>query len=174
MFPHFIETDRLILKNITKSDQSFTLSHFSDPVVTKHLYDNEPIKTLKEADDIITSYTEPKPKGQQRWVLSLKDNGVRIGTCGFHCFEEASGCIEIGYDLQQMYSGNGFMNEALTAILTYAKESDEIRIVKAHVSINNKKSIQVVQRLGFVFEGETKVYTFKGVDYQHNIYVLHL
>lgn len=82
-----LETDRLLLKNISKEDNTFILSQFSDNDVNTYLYDAEPIMDITEADDLINFYTQPESQGQNRWILIRKSDGTRMGTCGFHCFD---------------------------------------------------------------------------------------
>ena len=165
-----LETERLILKNISKDDHDFVLGHFSDSNVVKYLYDAEPMKDMVEAYELIDSYLEPEPRGHHRWVLVRKSDGIKLGTCGFHCLDTAQRKIEIGYDLNKDFWGNGYMQEALKASINYLLQNSDIQQIDAHISIDNEKSIQLVKKLGFVFGGECKIYVFRGQEYLHHIY----
>ena len=82
-----IETERLLLKNISSDDREFIFSQFSDSEVNKFLFDAEPLVDIHGADEIIDFYVRPEPKWQHRWILVKKDDAEKIGTCGFHCWD---------------------------------------------------------------------------------------
>lgn len=109
---------------------------------------------------------------QHRWILTLKNNNAKIGTCGFHCWDQNRNCIDIGYDLQEEYWGQGLMSEAINAILDFAQNEMKVRQVHAHIYIDNSKSIRLVERFGFTFRGESEVCQFRGQQYLHHIYSL--
>ncbi len=69
MFFNNIETERLILKNIDIEDRDFIYSQFSDKVVSRYLFDAEPLTDLQGADESVTSYIQPEPRLQHRWIL---------------------------------------------------------------------------------------------------------
>lgn len=165
-----LETQRLILKSISRDDRDFIFSQFSDNVVTQYLFDNEPLMDINGADDIINSYIQPEPRSQHRWIMVRKDDGTKIGTCGFHCWDEGKSSVEVGYDLKEAFWGNGYMQEALEKIIAFAVKSMNIKRIDAVVFVENPKSISVVERLGFSFDGKTKNEVFRGSEYLHHIY----
>ena len=67
-----LETQRLILKSISRNDRDFIFSQFSDNVVTQYLYDNEPLMDMNGADEIIKFYIQPEPRLQHRWIMVKK------------------------------------------------------------------------------------------------------
>lgn len=172
MFFNELETERLILKNIGSEDRDFILKQFSDAAINQYLFDAEPLSNLVEADEIIDFYVQPEPRWQHRWILILKSNGSKIGTCGFHCWDKNNSSVEIGYDLQKEHWGHGLMTEALKEILSFALNSMDIKRIDAHIYADNKKSVTISQKLGFKFNGKTKIYIFRDKEYLHNIYSL--
>jgi len=166
-----LETERLLLKNIEKTDREFVLSQFSDPAITRYLFDAEPLKTLEEADKIISFYLQPEPRTQHRWILKDKQNHLPMGTCGFHYWNKEQSTVEIGYDLKEAFQGKGYMNEALNAIIHFAKNQMKVKKINACVYIKNDPSIKTVEKLGFVLTS-SKNEQFRGVDYPHHIYTL--
>lgn len=172
MFFHEIETERLLLKNISYEDRNFILDHFSNDTVNRYLFDAEPISSLDEADEIIDFYIQPEPRIQHRWILTLKDNSEKIGTCGYHIWDKNKSCVDIGYDLQEKYWGQGLMSETLKPVLDFAKHDMKVSQVRAHIYVGNPKSIRLVERFGFTFNGETELCQFKGQQYLHHIYTL--
>lgn len=64
MFFQEIETERLLLKNISFDDRDFMLKEFSDDAVNRYLFDVEPLSNLEEADELINFYLQPEPRAQ--------------------------------------------------------------------------------------------------------------
>lgn len=171
MFFTELKTDRLKLKSIDRSDREFIFSQFSDKVVTKYLFDEEPLENLEGADEIINFYIQPEPRNQHRWIIQRKSDGEKMGTCGFHFWNHEENTVEIGYDLKEKYWGNGYMQEALTEIIKFAKENMGVKKIIACIYIDNYKSIKLVTRFNFVMTG-TRIEIFRGTEYLHNLYSL--
>ena len=167
-----LETDRLILKNIGREDREFILEQFSDDAVNRYLFDAEPLGSLEEADEIIDFYTQPEPRAQHRWVILQKSDGAKIGTCGFHGWDQGNGATDVGYDLRRVYWGRGIMTEALREILHFAVRAMGVRRIDAHIYADNRKSTALAQRLGFAWNGATELCVFRGKEYLHHIYSL--
>ncbi|MCK5129896.1 MAG: GNAT family N-acetyltransferase [Clostridiales bacterium] len=167
-----LETNRLILRPINIEDREFVLQQFSDIDVTKYLFDEEPIKTIEEADEIINSYIASSTDYLSRWILILKENNSKIGTCGFHCYNNSIKFIDIGYDLVKDYWGKGLMNEAVDKIIQYAKLYMDITSIKACIYEKNINSIKFIENLGFEKTRKTETTLFRGKDYLHYIYEL--
>ena len=171
MFYNNIETDKLLLKNIDNGDREFIFSQFSDDDINKYLFDAEPLTDIREADEIIEFYLKPEPRPQHRWILIRKADGVKIGTCGFHCWEIRNSRVEIGYDLKKEFWGKGYMYETLSKIIEFAKDSMDLKEINACIYTENHKSIRLAEKLGFVLNG-SKYELFRGNEYLHNIYSL--
>jgi [ribosomal protein S5]-alanine N-acetyltransferase len=171
MFYQELETDRLILKNISLVDRDFIFEQFSNDQVNEYLYDAEPLTDISGADDIIEFYTQPEPRGQHRWIISRKMDQLKVGTCGFHCLDESKGEVEIGFDLYGTYWGKGYAREAVGEIISFAKKRMMIKQIKAIIFVNNIRSVKVVEYFGFKKTGEQN-YTFRNQEYLHNVYIL--
>lgn len=167
-----LETNRLLLKSISKEDVDFIYSHFSDEIVTKYLYDEEPLTDMEGAEQIIDMYLKSNAVSLSRWIITRKSDQVNMGTCGFHCWDSSEGVLDVGYDLQQQYWGKGYMQEALKAIINVALIELKIKKINAHIYIENDNSIKLVERLGFKFSGKEYDCNFRGKGYLHKIYSL--
>lgn len=166
-----LETDRLLLKCVGYDDVDFMYKQFTTEEVNRYLFDAEPFKTTEEVKELIELYMEAEPRNQHRWIITLKDNGEKMGTCGFHCWNRESGEIEMGYDMQPAYWNKGYMREALTAILEFAKNSMCVKKIYAHIYPENIASVNAVEKLGFVRTGEQYYEVFRGEKYLHDIYL---
>jgi len=170
-----LETPHLRLKCIGMEDADFFYKQFSTAEVNRYLYDAEPCSSVDEAKEWIEFYLQPEPRGHHRWILVRKDNGEKIGTCGFHCLDREAGSVETGYDLQPAYWRQDYMTEAMTAALAFARDVMEVQTVLAHISVDNLASARTAEKLGFVRTGEQYDECFRGEKYPHDIYrmILH-
>lgn len=173
MFFKDIKTERLLLKNISMTDNEFLLGHFSDAMVNRYLFDAEPLASIQEAEDIIKFYLQPEPRLQHRWIIIRESDGEKMGTCGFHCWDTEAGIVDVGYDLKENFWGNGYMREAMSEIIAFAKEKMHVKEIKACIYVENPMSIRLAEKLGFVESG-TYYETFRGKEYLHKKYSLYL
>ncbi len=172
MFFQEMDTERLFLKNISVDDRDFIYQQFENVHVNKYLFDAEPLTDISGADEIIGFYTQPEPRLQHRWILVRKTDGLKLGTCGFHCWDKANGCCDIGYDLFPDYWGNGYMTEALQKILGFARVDMGVKLIHACIYPDNLASIRLAEKNGFVFQGKMQDEVFRGERYPHKIFTL--
>lgn len=167
-----IETDRLLLKCISGEDDGFFYKEFSNEAVNRYLFDTEPCRSIEDAREWIDFFTVPEPRDRHRWVIILKTTGERIGTCGFHCLNEETGGMELGYDLYPTYWRQGYATEALTAIIAFAKKEMRAVWIDAHISVDNIPSIKTAVKQGFEKTEKSYFEKFHGQSYLHNVYRL--
>lgn len=168
-----LETDRLVLKSIDRSDRDFILEEFQNEFINRYLFDAEPVADISQADEIIDFYTMDEPRNQHRWVLVEKTTKMKLGTCGYHRWNPDKKVVEIGFELMEPYNGKGFMLEAVTAIIEFAKHKLAVERIDAIVYFENFKCIQLLKKLGFVKIGEEET-EFRGRQYLHHIYALQI
>ncbi|MPM51418.1 hypothetical protein SDC9_98166 [bioreactor metagenome] len=173
MFFTNLETERLLLKNIDVNDREFIFDMFSDEVVNKYLFDAEPLTDISGADEIIEFYLEPEPRLQHRWIIIRKSDGVKMGTCGFHCWNTSNSTVDVGYDLKEQFWGNGYMQEAIKEIVGFAKDKMKIETISASIYIENTRSVKLAESLGLTRSGHSTE-LFRGKEYQHYRYSLSL
>lgn len=63
---------------------------------------------------------------------------------------------ELGYILNKNYSGKGYMTEACSKLMSVGFEYLDLERIYARFDINNKKSGNVMERLGMKKEGELR------------------
>jgi ribosomal-protein-alanine N-acetyltransferase len=165
-FPQ-LETDRLVLRELTLDDAEFYFRHFNITEIVKGCCFPGP-KSLEAAREEPELYCiKPfKENGGTRWGIVTKGNNELIGTCGFTHWWKNEHRGEIGYDLNPAYWRQGIMTEALHAILKYGFESMDLNKIQALIDSENVKSQKLVLRLGFkkqsvlpqnsIFEGQSR------------------
>ena len=149
-----LQSERLLLRKLADQDVSDIFEIYSDPEVMLYFDDRYAFKELSEAEQMIREYNNAfHDKTGMRWGIVLKDSGKLIGTCGFHAISDYHKRIEIGYDLNRNYWGNGFMSETLSLIIDYAYNISDVNRVEAFVETPNKASRSLLEKLGFRLEG---------------------
>ncbi|WP_327205256.1 GNAT family N-acetyltransferase [Paenibacillus sp. Root52] len=144
-FP-MIETDRLVLRELTMLDVQAVFQHFSDATVTQFM-DIEPCVSLTEAEEIIQFHIADSGC---RYGLFLKLNHEFVGTCGFHCWDQGQPSkAEIGFDLSASYWGQGLMHEALTEVVKIGFDHMKVDYIEATVEQENARSIRLLQKMHF-------------------------
>jgi ribosomal-protein-alanine N-acetyltransferase len=168
-----IETERLILRQMTLEDTDFVFQHFSDLAVSQYLMDEPPVTEYAQAQEIIQFYLETEEKTHNRWVMVRKSDHQSIGTCGFHKWDKRYFRAEIGYDLSPSFWGQGYMMESLRAVISNGFEQMRLNRIDALVYVENDRSIQLLQRLGFKQEGILRDYFYlDGKFYDHYLFAL--
>jgi len=158
-FPN-LETDRLVLRKITKDDASNILSYLSDNEVMKY-YGLEPFKSINEAMDEISWYQSlEKNNTGLRWGITLKEEGIVIGSCGFHNFVSQHFRTEIGFELSRDYWGKGIAGEALKTIIAFGFQQFGLQRIEALIEPPNLSSQRLVEKQGFIREGLLRKYEY--------------
>jgi len=138
-FP-MLQTDRLILRQLTMEDIDFVFEHFHDPNVTQYLLDEPPLADYAQAQAIIEYYQAPEGKMHNRWGIVRKADNRLIGTCGYHKWMTTYFHAEIGYDLSPDCWGQGYMSEAMRAAIQNGFERMGLNRIGAVVYIHNDRS----------------------------------
>lgn len=159
-FPE-IETERLILREILPEDVGQVFAIFSDPKVTQH-YDLYTYTDIGQARELIEFFDESfELERAIRWGIARKDDDLLIGTCGFVWLRRYRG--EIGYELSSRYWRQGFMSEALHAIIEFGYAELKLNRIEALVMAANQPSAGLLTKLGFHEEGLLRQHDhFKG------------
>ena len=168
-----IETNRLVLKSVDQSDRDFIFEEFQNDFINRYLYDEEPMTDISQADALIDFYTMVEPRKQNRWVLIDKTTKTKLGTCGYHFWNPDNKEVEIGFELMEQYTGKGYMQEAVEAIIEFARQKMKVERINAVVSINNINCIKLLEKLRFIKVGEEET-EFRGHMYFHYIYALEI
>ena len=148
-----IEAKRLRLRCIEESDVDQLYAIFSDPKVMRY-WSTPPLQTREDAMSLWQEIQDSNLKGTYlKWGVALRPSDKVIGTVTLFNLDQAQGRAEIGYAQAQAYWGNGYIHEALQALLSYAFNEMKMRRLEADVDPRNVGSIKTLERLGFQKEG---------------------
>ncbi|MED3726290.1 GNAT family protein [Priestia filamentosa] len=158
-FP-FIETNRLLLREIVKDDANDILKYLSDEEVMKY-YGLAPFQTINEALNEISWYQSIlNEQTGIRWGITLKGKDEVIGSCGFLNRVPEHYRTEIGYELNRDYWGHGIASEALEAVIRYGFKDLKFQRIEALVEPPNILSQKLIEKKGFIREGLLRNYEF--------------
>ncbi len=166
-----IETERLILKSLTREHIDFIFQHFGRDETNEYSgFDN--LATVEEAYDLFDKYIAPTPT-RFRLGVALKETAELIGTLGYYNWSKKDCRAEIGCDLAKPYWGQGIMTEALRALIRFGFEGMRLNRIEATTNSRNKRAIGLIERIGFQKEGVLRrKHYYKGQFHDDVVYSL--
>ena len=168
-----LDTQRLILRQITQEDDKSLLEVLSDEVTCKYLIHNA-VNDIADIKRLITGIQRFFDEKQRiRWGIALKQDNSLIGHCGFFDIDRSNCCAEISYCLKNGLWGQGIMTEALDAMLRFGFEDYGLNRIAAKVMKGNAGSVKVMQKLGFVQEGSLRKSLYKNGQY-HDLMIFYV
>jgi len=159
-FP-ILETERILLRELTLDDAPFYLRHFSDLDIVEHSAFEAP-RDLEAAKGELLEYCIDLFQGGRgiRWGIVLKSTGGLIGTCGYYMWDHAAQKARIGYDLAPEHRRKGIMSEALREMIDHGFGAMELNRIEVLIDPRNVASLRLVEKLGFTQEGLSRESTF--------------
>ncbi|NJP39399.1 GNAT family N-acetyltransferase [Alkalicoccus luteus] len=158
-FP-IIETERLILRQVTNKDAGYLLKYMSNKDVTKHM-GLEPFNSMDDALNEISWYQSIWEKQTGiRWGITLKGEDEVIGSCGFLNLVSKHSRAEIGIELSKNYWDKGIASEAFEAVIRYGFEQMHLQRIEALIEPSNAPSQRLAEKQGFIREGLLRSYEF--------------
>ena len=149
-----LETERLVLRELTVADAEHVFGFFSDPEVMQ-FYDCEAFTSVEEAEMLIRRFCQWfANQNGFRWGIALKSEPhVIVGTCGLFGWNKSWRTATLGYELSRPYWRRGIMTEAVRALLTYSFREIELNRIGATVVTANVASAHLLEGLSFQREG---------------------
>ena len=147
-----LETERLILRQLTTDDAEFIFELLNDPSWIQNIGDRN-IRNLDDAcayivNGPVASYAK---NGFGLWLVELKETNESIGMCGL-IRRDTLEDIDIGYALLPRFWSQGYAIEAARAAKDYAKDVVGLKRLVAIVDPANEGSIRVLEKLGLRYE----------------------
>lgn len=148
-----ITTPRLVLRWISEDDIESLYEIFSNPRVMRY-WSTVPLANREAAAELQREIAEGNESETMfKWGIALRDSNTLIGTTTLFNLNLDNGRAELGYAMAEAYWGKGYMNEALTALVSQVFEVMKLRRLEADVDPRNAASIRTLERLGFQREG---------------------
>lgn len=160
-FP-LLETNRLLLREITQSDRNRLFEIFSKEEVI-NFYGMEKMTGLADAEKLIAKFQNGYESGTSiRWGISIQETGELIGTIGYHNWSKVHCRAEAGYEIHPDFWRRGYASESLKAAIHYGYSSLNLHRIGATVRPENVASLMLLKNMGFEEEGILKDYQYSG------------
>lgn len=151
-FP-ILETPRLILRQLERSDAEAIFRNHSDPEVVRYLGRNPDTAIEVSIHRLQLCLDAVRDQTGIRWgIVRREDPTVLMGTVGFWKWNKPCFNAEIGYEIGPAYWNKGYMTEAIRASLRYGFDHMELHRVEANIDPDNKGSRRAAEKAGFTLE----------------------
>jgi RimJ/RimL family protein N-acetyltransferase len=160
------------LRPLRAADAAAFYAYLREPVVTE--LTSYPVVSLSMVEAMIERYRSRWAAGElSKWGIVLEDDDQIVGACGFNDWSKVHRSAELAFDLAPAHWGKGLMRQAVTAILQWTYEQDDVDRVHAFVRVDNRRSERLLERSGFVREGCLRSYRVcRGEPHDFYIYGL--
>jgi RimJ/RimL family protein N-acetyltransferase len=151
-----LRTARLSLRPLAPDDAPALFEAFSDPRVMRY-WSTPPWTKIESAYTMVERDLEAMAGGKYlRLGVERADDARLLGMCTLFDLNAQCRRAEIGYALGHFAWGQGFMHEALLALLDHGFEDMGLNRVEADIDPRNRASARSLERLGFRPEGHLR------------------
>ncbi len=159
-----LETERLLLRPLSKDDVDVFASFYADPEVMRHLGVGRTLSREETEASLARMLRGLELDGFGQFAVERKQDSDVIGRCGFLVWDastlmptteaEATGPteLEVGYALGRPYWGNGYATEAAIAVRDHALGPMQRERLIAFIRPENERSRRVAEKLGMRHE----------------------
>jgi RimJ/RimL family protein N-acetyltransferase len=167
-----IETGRLVLRGWHRADLGPYQRMLDDPAVMRFMGAGAKyrvkrvvarlvsrVSTLEAARDLVRRAERWREQGWGDWALELKHTGELIGRAGFERLPDWTADetdVELGWLLAQSAWGQGLATEAAHAALQFGFANPRFTRLVSTAFPEHQRSIRVMERLGFSYQGRTR------------------
>lgn len=153
MYVRVLETERLVLRWFTPDDAAFIFELLNQLSWKRYIGDRG-IDSIEAARHYIetvplASYSR---HGFGLFAVELKAENTLAGMCGL-IKRDTLNDVDIGFAFLPPFEGQGLAYEAASALLTYSAIKIGLKRVLAIVSVDNERSVRLLERLGMRYEG---------------------
>ena len=103
---------------------------------------------------------DPSEYGWSVWYLLTRkhDLPMAVGVCSFKGKPDGAGSVEISYSVVPSYRIQGYATEAVARLVTWAFSHQNVVEVAAETLPHLRRSIRVMEKNGFVYQGTGSEY----------------
>ena len=143
-----LETERLILRDLTPEDYQAAFLWCGDPDVARYMV--YPVYT--KAEDVRTwleSRDLDDPDEFDAGIV-LRSTGELIGSGGLY-YKAEDDLWTIGYNLRKDQWGHGYAGETILGLLDFVRQTRQVRGIQGTFATENFRSRRVMEKLGMTF-----------------------
>jgi RimJ/RimL family protein N-acetyltransferase len=152
-----LETDRLVVRRLSSEDAEFILRLLNEPSWLRFI-GNKSVRTVEDARSyILKGPVEMYSRlGFGLYLVELKEEGLPIGICGL-IKRDSLEDVDIGFAFVPEYWGRGYAYESASAVMAYGRNVLGLDRIVAITSVDNDRSVRLLEKLGMRFEGLVKL-----------------
>lgn len=166
-----LDAPRVRLRWLTDRDVDALFAIFSDETMMRY-WSTLPMKDRAEAAEYLARIRSGfAGKSLFQWGIERREDGEVLGTCTIFNIHRDSMRAELGYCLRSPHWRQGYMREALTALIDYAFATLRLRRLEADVDPKNANSLRILERMGFQREGLLRERWNVGGDIQDSVFL---
>jgi [ribosomal protein S5]-alanine N-acetyltransferase len=146
-----LETERMILREMSMDDTENLLTIFSDPEAMRFYPGTKDVaETQGWIQWNLNSYEQ---YGHGLWIAEFKETGQFAGQCGL-IVQNIEGCteVEIGYSFRRQLWGQGLATEAAQACRDHGFERLGLSRLISLIAPGNLASRRVAEKVGMTLE----------------------
>jgi RimJ/RimL family protein N-acetyltransferase len=148
-----LSTPRLSLRPLQPADAAALFRIYADPDFMRY-WSSAPWPGIETAHALIAADQRELAAGLHlRLGIFRNADDLLIGTCSLFKFDESNRRAEIGYGIAPECWRQGFMTEAVGALVRYAFNELKLHRLEADIDPRNTASARSLEKLGFVREG---------------------
>ncbi len=150
-----IETERLTLRPFRIGDAQAMFDGWASDYEVARYMRWQPHENVAQTREILAEWIAEygvKPD-LYRWAIACKDGDLPIGSIGVFMENEVDQRAEVGYCVGRAFWGQGYVTEALKAVLRYMLLEVGLNRVEAYHSVRNPGSGAVMRKAGMTYEG---------------------
>lgn len=148
-----LSTARLDLRPLVSEDAARLFEIHTNPEFMR-FWSSPPWKSIEQAHALVERDRRAMAEGEYvRLGVCLRETRQLIGTCTLFEIDQQCRRAELGYGIAQEYWRNGFMVEAVSALLDFGFSILHLNRVEADVDPHNTASCRSLEKLGFQREG---------------------
>jgi len=164
-----LRTERLTLRELCDEDAEYFHEVYSDTGVMQYI--SLPDQREEDSRERMNRNRALFAAGLGiRWAITRRDEPRAIGSCGHWRINKPDLRSEIGFELRRSAWGQGYMQEALTAMLRFGFRELELHSVEAQVDPDNRACRSTLTALGFRQEGHLRENYRIGERYVDTLY----
>jgi [ribosomal protein S5]-alanine N-acetyltransferase len=151
-----LRTERLELRPFSAGDAAALHALFVDPEVRRYLLDDRVVEAGWVDGEIAASRDRFAGGGLGLWAIRRRDDDRVLGFVGFREFFQPPQ-LQLVYGLLPAAWGEGLATEASREAIRFAFDEVGLAEVVAATDPPNRRSLQVMDRLGMSFLEQTRV-----------------
>lgn len=147
--PLRLESNRLVLREISDSDSARLVELFAEPVAQQFILNSQKDPaSIRAYAARAAKFAGRTDRTSFHFIVELKGTGIVIGTIGVSNVWPSSSIAALGWHFGHAYSGRGYATEAGKTLLRFTFADRKVARVTADCLASNAACIRVIQKLG--------------------------